>query len=177
MSTKQGKVNSNISLILKKGIAVDVNYVVSKVSETDYNSVIKYCLDRKVRLLRILGLAKQGKAVRNWEKVKLSILEEADLIEKINDLAESHGMSVEFVGLPNQMRCSHSDLFGRCLGGREFFHVNTNGDIYPCPSTKSLIKRKIGSVFDPDNTFFNEQHQACMAEEQQALELGIDSSA
>lgn len=142
-------VNKNIELMMDAGITVHANFLLSKLSASNIDEVWSYCFRKGIRKVRVLGLCKQGRAIDNWDRISLSQQEEALIVKHIDELSTKYGINAEFAGLPNHKWCSHSDENERCLGGTSFFHINTNGDIYACPSVKSVKSEKIGSVYHP----------------------------
>lgn len=140
-------VDRNIERIMNAGIEIYVNFVLTKMNSNSFDEVLNYCISKGIKKMRVLGLAKQGRAIKNWERIALSNSEIEFLVKGIIGRSRSLPLTLEFAGLPSYERCTHMDN-GRCLGGKSFFHINTNGDVYPCPSTKSIKSEKIGSVFD-----------------------------
>jgi MoaA/NifB/PqqE/SkfB family radical SAM enzyme len=141
-------VDKNVEWVMAAGIEIYVNFVLTSVNVNSFDEVLDYCINKGIKKIRILGLAKQGKAIKNWGKLTL-FGEEEGFIKHALEIARSHPVKLEFAGLPNHRRCTHTDDNGKCLGGKRFFHINTNGDIYPCPSVKSVGAEKIGSIFHP----------------------------
>lgn len=139
-------VDRNIELIMAAGINVQANFLVSRLSIESLDDVWAYCLTKGIGRIRVLGLSKQGRAIRNWNRISLSEQEEALFVRHVSELSTRDEISLEFAGLPNHKPCSHSDENGRCLGGISFFHINTDGDIYACPSVKAIAAQRIGSV-------------------------------
>lgn len=140
-------VAKNVEWIKEAGITLYVNFVLTKMSINCFDELLDYCVEREIKKIRILGLAKQGKAFSNWERITLSKEGEKIFIKHASTLSKNYPVKLEFAGLPNYKSCTHMDNKRRCLGGISFFHINTNGDIYPCPSVKSIKSAKIGSVF------------------------------
>lgn len=139
-------VDRNIELIKAAGINVQANFLVSRLSIGSFDDVWAYCSTKGIEKVRVLGLARQGRAIRNWNRISVPEREEALFVSHVSELSAKDEIGVEFAGLPNRKPCSHSDENGRCLGGISFFHINTNGDIYACPSVKSIAAQRIGSV-------------------------------
>ena len=139
-------VDRNLELIMAAGIAVQANFLVSRLSLGGLDNVWAYCLEKGIEKIRVLGLCKQGRAIKNWNRISVSEQEKASFVRYVSELSAKDEISVEFAGFPNHRLCSHSDDNGRCLGGISFFHVNTNGDIYAWPSVKSIAAERIWSV-------------------------------
>lgn len=139
-------VNRNIEQIMSAGITLDVNFLVSRLSASNFDKVLDYCFKKDIRKVRVLGLCRQGRAAANWQRISMFQQEEASLVEHISELSDRYGIVVEFAGLPNHKWCTHSNEDGKCLGGITFFHINTIGDVYACPSVKSIATKKIGTV-------------------------------
>ncbi len=139
-------VDKNIELMKLAGINLEINLVLSKLNTTGFDLLWEYCSKNDIRKIRVLGLCKQGKAVHNWGKLFLPVEEEKLIVEDLMGLSVKHKIKVEFSGLPNHKICSHSNEEGACLGGQSFFHIDTGGNIYPCPSVKAIKKEQIGSV-------------------------------
>lgn len=142
-------VHRNIELMMAAGITVQPNFLVSRLSIGSFDAVWAYCLKKGIEKIRVLGLCKQGRAIKNWDSILVSEQEKALFVRHVSKLSAKDEISAEFAGLPNHRPCSHSDENGRCLGGINFFHINTNGDIYACPSVKSIAAKRIGSVLQP----------------------------
>lgn len=139
-------VDRNLELIMAAGIRVQANFLLSRLSIGNFDNVWAYCLEKGIEKIRVLGLCKQGRAIKNWNRISVSEHEKALFATHVSELTAKDKISVEFAGLPNHRPCSHSDEDGRCLGGTSFFHINTNGEIYACPSVKSIAARRIGTV-------------------------------
>lgn len=140
-------VDRNIERIMNAGIEIYVNFVLTKMNSNSFDEVLGYCISKGIKKIRVLGLAKQGRAIKNWRRIALPNSEIEFVVKRITERFRGLPITLEFAGLPNYERCTHMDN-GRCLGGKSFFHINTSGDVYPCPSTKSIKSERIGSVFD-----------------------------
>lgn len=146
-------VDKNIDFVMDAGITIYVNFVLTKLNVGIIDEVFNYCIKKGIKRIRILGLAKQGSAIINWDKIAITKSEIEIFLKKISKRFRNSPMKLEFAGLPNYKRCTHTCNNERCLGGENFFHITTNGDIYPCPSVKSIKSEKIGSVFRPPKIF------------------------
>jgi len=136
------------------------------------DEICKYCTKRGIKKVRLLGLSKQGRAIKNWDQLSISDKENLAIVKYASELSIKRGISVEFAGLPNHRWCTHSDENGRCLGGKSFFHINTNGDIYPCPSVKSIKSKKIGSVLCPQGIGLRQDFFNCLLERDLLINKG-----
>jgi len=141
-------VNTNVERIMAAGINIYINFVLTKLNANSFDEVFDYCIKKGIKRIRVLGLAKQGEATKNWNKIATDTEIGKSFIEHASKMSHNSLVELEFAGLPQFKRCSHTDDKGQCLGGKNFFHINTNGDLYPCPSTKSIRSERIGSVFD-----------------------------
>lgn len=140
-------VDATMKHIAEANIILDINFVLNRFTINHIEDIFRYSKDQQIRCVRILGLSRQGQAVQNWESLKISEKEEHQATETINKMSLAYKIAVEFAGLPSATWCSHSDNKGNCLGGNTFFHITTNGDIYPCPGLKSMESYRIDSVF------------------------------
>lgn len=139
-------VENTMGHIVKAGIALELNYVLSKLSINYLESVFDYSVGKSIHKIRVLGLSRQGRAKVNWKALSISEECEKNAVAQARKMSLTHKINVEFAGLSEAEWCSHSDAEGNCLGGESFFHITTNGDIYPCPGVKALKFHKIGSV-------------------------------
>jgi len=146
-------VDQNLEWIMATGMDIYVNFVFTKLNANAFDEVVNYCIKKRIKKIRILGLAKQGKANINWDKIAITKSEIEFFLKKISERFSNSFIKLEFAGLPSYKRCTHVDKKGKCPGGRNFFHINTNGDIYPCPSVKAINSEKIGSVFHSSKIF------------------------
>ncbi len=142
-------VERNIEHIRSAGITLIVNYLLTRLNANSFDEVCDYCYRKSINKIRILGLCKQGRAVEQWDQLSLSQEKQSPIIEHISKLATNCGSDIEFAGVPKHKLCTHADQNGKCLGGKSFFHINANGDIYACPSVKAIPSEKIGSVLSP----------------------------
>ncbi|MBL7185244.1 MAG: radical SAM protein [Phycisphaerae bacterium] len=142
-------IQRTITAINEAGLVLDLNYVLNKQSAAHLGDVFSFAADHRVRKVRVLGLARQGRAALNWDSLEVSRECEEAIIAKAKKLSSEHRIAVELAGLSGANWCSHSDAEGNCLGGKTFFHITTSGDIYPCPGVKALAWHKMGSVLQP----------------------------
>jgi len=142
-------VQKTITAINEAGLVLDLNYVLNKRSAAHLRDVFSFAADHRVRKVRVLGLARQGRAALNWDSLEVSRECEKAIIAKAKELSSEHRIAVELAGLSGANWCSHSDAEGNCQGGKTFFHITTSGDIYPCPGVKALAWHKMGSVLQP----------------------------
>ena len=140
-------VNKNIDEMINAGIEISVNFLLTRLSAQHFADVLDYCHEKGIQKVRILGLARQGKSVSNWSRIAVSRDDADRFIKRTHKLWHDYPIRMEFAGLPNYEICTHMDNDGNCLGGKSFFHINTNGDIYPCPSVKSIKANRLGSIF------------------------------
>jgi len=159
-------VAKNIEQIRNAGITLNANYLLSRLNANSFDDVQNYCFLNGIKTIRVLGLTRQGRAVGNWESLCLASEKQASIIEHIGNLL-NHGPDLEFAGLPNHKWCTHTDRNGNCLGGTSFFHVNTNGDIYACPSVKAIPSQRIGSVLSPAGVTERKTLQPCLQKDSQ----------
>ena len=139
-----------VSNLTKIGIEIEANFLLNRQSISKMNDVFKYGSEGNFSKVRILGLSNQGQATKNWDKISLTTKEINLAIDRAKQLSLLHNIRVEFAGLPEASSCSHSDSDGKCLGGKSFFHIITDGTIYPCPSVKSVDTYSIGTVLIND---------------------------
>ncbi|MFC1601299.1 radical SAM protein [Candidatus Sumerlaeota bacterium] len=143
-------VRRNIQAMNQAGLAIDVNYLLTSQTMPHLADVFHFAAESNARKVRVLGLARQGRASANWGALKVSEGTEDVVMAEAKKLSQSYNMTVEFAGLSSATLCVHSDGNGDCLGGRSFFHITTDGGVYPCPGVKSIPCRKITSVLDPE---------------------------
>jgi len=143
-----GIVEANVDRLTKAGIALDVNFLLTTPTASHFQEVLEFCVQKPVRSIRVLGLSRQGRAPLNWTQLNMPPQVQVEVAQRIRAQCAQVGLPVEFSGLMSVSPCTHSDNDSACLGGSSFFHINTNGDIYPCPSVKSLPEFRIASVMD-----------------------------
>ena len=143
-------VDRNVELALSAGLEIYANHLLTKQNMEQFDDVAAYLSRKGIKNVRILGLAKQGKAVNNWDALALSPREQATLVDDICNVASKYSLEVVFAGLSGHQRCTHTDHQGACLGSRTFFHIDTVGNVFPCPSVKSHQSSILGTVFRPD---------------------------
>jgi MoaA/NifB/PqqE/SkfB family radical SAM enzyme len=138
----------NAQVIKASGIDLHINFLATSLSLPGWHDVVEMCEELEVSHLRILGLSKQGHAEAEWSS--LSLQEDVILrtILEIATAVESRGLTMEIAGFQNLTACCHSDDSGRCLGGKSFFHINADGNVFPCPSVKSIPSQRLGHVSD-----------------------------
>lgn len=170
-------VERNIDLMRKSGLSLCLNFLLSQLSITNFDEVLKFCKKNGLDKIRILGLSKQGRASTNWNQISLTRMEEMKFVKHVDKIANCEDINFEFVGLPNHKWCSHSDNREECLGGITFFHVLTNGDVYPCPSVKSIVEERIGSVFSTQKIVYGERQckRKAMLEELSGFDFCLDN--
>jgi pyrroloquinoline quinone biosynthesis protein E len=139
-------VEENIKAIVSSGVALHINFVVSEISRAGVAQIVQFCAHHGATKFRLLGLARQGRALKNWQRISVCHDEQLEVAQGAAQKCARHGLAIELAGMDTG--CSHSDPEGNCLGGYSFFHVNTDGDIYPCPAMKSIREHRIGSVLD-----------------------------
>lgn len=139
-----GVVRENLRRMRGAGIALEVNYVLTTASADEGPHILEFCAREGIQRLRVLGLARQGRASKNWTVLKLPSEEEQRRLKCIADLCMNAGLPVDFAGFPGRTNCTHASEDGRCLGGLSFFHIATDGCVYPCPSVKALRRSAIG---------------------------------
>ena len=127
------------------GIELQINFVLSLLTREKWRGVICRCAELGVSRLRVLGLSRQGRAVECWERIALPDDIMWEVVRDIEIAGRAKGLTVEVAGVPGFV-CSHSDQGGKCLGGRSFFHINTDGTVAPCPATKSDKESYLGHV-------------------------------
>lgn len=125
---------------------MDANFLLTALTVDEASGVIEFCSREGFERLRVLGLARQGRASKNWEVIKAPAFTEGEAIRAIEDQCLSARLQVEFVGFPGQTPCAHADEHGHCLGGLRLFHVATDGRLFPCPSVKAIPERAIGQL-------------------------------
>lgn len=156
-------VDRNVELIVDAGITINANFLITRLSISSFDKVCQYCVKKSIKKVRVLELCKQGRAARNWSKIAISRQDRISFVEYASKVCSEYSLEVEFTGLPNYKRCSHSNENNRCLGGNTFFHINTDGDVYPCPSVKSIKSERIGSVFYPQRTRVGRNRLSCLS--------------
>jgi MoaA/NifB/PqqE/SkfB family radical SAM enzyme len=142
----------NIARLIASGVRVEVNTLVTALNAGHIDPIVRLCTRIGVQRMRLLGLARQGRADVNWTRLKLTDAEEAIIVSGAERLASRSGLELQVAGLPGVARCSHWDEDGGCLAGVGFFHINADGEVYPCPSAKSLPQFRLG-VLSPTDEF------------------------
>ncbi len=141
-------VDKNINNIIDAKILLNVNYLLTRQNSHLFKQIVEYCISKNIPKIRILGLARQGMAKLNWNTLSLTPKMEKFYIDKIINICKKLPINIVYAGLPDFKRCTHTDRTGNCIGGKYFFHINTQGDLYPCPSVKSIANEKMGNIFN-----------------------------
>jgi len=142
---KLSVVLKSIENILASNIGIDINFLVTAINVDCLSDVCKLMQDYNLNGIRILGLSKQGNAARNWDTLKIDI-SESDLLN-MKQICADYNVNPVFSGIGNINSCTHADQNGNCTGGRTFFHINTNGDVFGCPASKSIKTHRIGNIY------------------------------
>ena len=92
-------VKKTIDYVSQEQVAIDINYVLTQINIDQLETVFKFCSKNNIRSLRILGLARQGRAEKNWESLSLSEGCCKDVVAKAREMSLGYGVDVKFAGL------------------------------------------------------------------------------
>lgn len=117
------------------GIGVNINVPVSVHNINEIDEIVKFCIDNKVRTLRISPLVESSK-----EEVQ-KILRE---IIRIHEKYEEYLFYDDFVEYTGYNEFLDTIKYANCPGGIISININADGNVSKCPYTNEII----GNIYE-----------------------------
>lgn len=149
----------NILNLVDIGLDIHVNFLLTRLNINEFDAVYQFCIENGISTLRILALSPQGLAQKNWASLYVGKILTNNFIKKVSGLNKNPKIKIQFSGFPELFSCVHSTNKIPCLGGIKYFHINVNGDIFPCPSLKTKQDKCIGNIHFINLNNINSFHQ------------------
>jgi MoaA/NifB/PqqE/SkfB family radical SAM enzyme len=145
--TAQSILNFNAS-----GIKTKAHVVLNKYSLDHIDDVINSVVNLGVSEIRLLSLAKSGRAVFNWSEIGVAHNDQKAILSSILQRKSEYSCKLTFSGIPELTPCRPLNPDEGCVAGVKLFYITFDGDIFPCACTRNQARYSIGNI---NNITFN----------------------
>ncbi|MHA1447294.1 MAG: radical SAM/SPASM domain-containing protein [Candidatus Heimdallarchaeaceae archaeon] len=129
-----------IDLLVREGIHVGINCVVSQSNYEHLEELVKYCLSKDIHDIAILGLKPVGRADKLYDKMKLSNEQNKNLFLVLKKLKRKYKVTFQADCSMVPMLAYHKpsfkliNFFGveGCTGGNTFIEIKEDGAVRSC---------------------------------------------
>jgi uncharacterized protein len=146
----------SVALMREQGFTVGAVCVVSKANCHRLDKVMADYMELSMEGIKLNPIAKHGRACYEWDELALEAEEFLETHTTYLDLVLNQGYSVLDENTAHMLRAlgtrmhQYRCMRSQCGAGRDFMTFATNGDVYPCPRTRSNSEFRLGNVAEVD---------------------------
>ncbi len=128
---------ASLRTLISVGIIPKAHIVLSNDNHNEINNMIHFCENIGIQEIRFLRLAYSGNAKQNWEHIGLSLNEQNRIIKQIISSRDEYNIRITISGYPELHPCRAFESSMGCQAGISLYHIDLNGDVFPCACTKN----------------------------------------
>lgn len=146
LSGSYGHTIQSIKNFIAAGIDTKAHVVLNRYSMNHVGDVIKSLTDLGVRDVRLLSLARSGRAKINWDEIGVDNSYQIDILQSILQRSSDFECRLTFSGIPELTPCRPLNPEAGCVAGTKLLYITFDGNIFPCASTRNKPNYSIGNI-------------------------------
>jgi radical SAM protein with 4Fe4S-binding SPASM domain len=121
---------TNAALLIDAGVAVHVNFVLMKLNIAELGAVARWADRMGAASLNIIGLDKEGKAARCWDRLQCDEAQIREVAHEVRHLRDTLRIKIRTV------RLSGMKVLPRCSAAATVWSIDAYGYVHPCLAWK-----------------------------------------
>lgn len=130
------------------GIDTKAHIVLTRFSIDRIEQIIRAIASEGVREIRLLSLAKSGRASLNWNEIGVDHSTQAVVLQSVFHRSLDFDCRITFSGIPETTPCRPLNPNEGCVAGSKLFYICFDGSIFPCACTRNRTHYSIGNICD-----------------------------
>ena len=137
---------NSIHALNAAGIDTKAHIVLTRFSIARIDQIIRAVADEGVREIRLLSLAKSGRASLNWNEIGVDRSTQATVLQSVFRRSLDFDCKITFSGIPEIAPCRPLNPNEGCVAGSKLFYICFDGSVFPCACTRNRTHYSIGNI-------------------------------